>query len=191
MDTLTLRVNVPLNQRVVDFTHDAWRLAQFPQLLSDKRTERDSRIRLYVRQCDEYYITNKELQTPPPGRHPPGSQTLPPAHTPWADSPPPRFPVQRYASYSNAFLSNTRFISNPRTIPVGCVPTAAVVATRCQYPGLPPKREEAGVSVQSGVSLQGVPIHGGGRMGIPLWTEWHTLLKTLPSLAVGITNEPL
>ena len=65
MDTLTLRVNVPLNQRVVDFTHDAWRLAQFPQLLSDKRTERDSRIRLYVRQCDEYYITNKELQTPP------------------------------------------------------------------------------------------------------------------------------
>ena len=58
-----------------------------------------------------------------------------------------------------------RYVSKQECIPVGWVPTAAVVATRCQYRGVFPR---------------GRPPEG----GIPLGGK-QTHLKTLPSLAVG------
>ena len=43
---------------------------------------------------------------------------------------------RRYASYWNAFLLFVvNIILKQECIPVGCVPTAAVAATRCQYQG--------------------------------------------------------
>ena len=50
------------------------------------------------------------------------------------------------------------------------LPTATVAATRCQF---------RGGSVEGGGTLSM------GEDGDPLWTEWHTLVKTLPFPAVG------
>ena len=111
-------------------------------------------------------------------------------------------------------------------IPVGCVPTTALAATRCHYGwGGPPNSPSWGRpggwyaqplldadllrQTQGGLPnpldpnplpldpdphspldvdlLDADPPDADSRMQTPLppWTEWHTLLKTLPSLAVG------
>ena len=60
-------------------------------------------------------------------------------------------------------------------IPVGCVPTTAVAATRCQYGGLCP---------EVGVSVQLVSLSGGVSLPLPQWTDGRFWKHYLPLRSV-------
>ena len=82
-------------------------------------------------------------------------------------------------------LQVPKFIARQECIPVGCVPTAAVAAIRCQFVGIgqipmeadPPERQ---------IPLKGRPLFGGRA---PSSVNRQTFLKTLPSFAVANKRE--
>ena len=75
----------------------------------------------------------------------------------------------------------TKVYSIQECIPVGCVPTAAVAASRCQYHG-----GCADPSLEADPLLSWTTPFGGRPLSEADPTvDRQTLLKTLPSLAVG------
>ena len=69
--------------------------------------------------------------------------------------------------------------------PLGCSPPEADPGGSTQPPGYKPPPPGSRPPLPSGWRASGYRTHG-CRAPSPLWTEWHTLLKTLPSLALGI-----
>ena len=91
----------------------------------------------------------------------------------------PTTPVSKLLNliiYSSETELNEETFSLPECIPVGCVPTATVSATRCQYQG-------CGLPSGGVWPLKGDLPQGRGLL-IPTVNR-QTPLKTLPSLAVG------